>query len=167
MAVSRKTNKSVQNQTENPYINNLNIVYSEIKISKTYIYNHLEQIYLPATIKAEQQKKTSIFISPEHRKILMKLNPYANKLFLFIIYTIQTGEDIININRNIFLKESNLSRSTYIRAINELKELNIIKPVENLKDAYFINPAFLFNGSRLRKYPDKAKLYQKRTETNK
>ena len=166
MTVSKILAGSQMKHSNNPFTNKLKLIYSELTINKAYQYT-VEGFYLPLTYKVEQAKKTSIYINPNNAKTLINLNLSALQLFMFIAFNLKSGQDVIIINRKRFIKETNTSKSSYLRATKELTKKQIIQPVQNLQDAYYINPAFLFNGSRLKKYPDKAKLYKKQSETTK
>ena len=167
MTVSKILAGSQVKHSNNPFTNKLKLIYSELTINKAYQYT-VEGFYLPLTYKVEQAKKTSIYINPNNAKTLINLNLSALQLFMFIAFNLKSGQDVITINRKNFIKHTNTSKSTFIRAVKELIQKQIIQPVPTSEqDTFYINPAFLFNGSRLKKYPDKAKPYQKHTETTK
>jgi len=151
----------------NNFTHNLRIIYTERQDKKTYIKTH-DNILIPAVYRVEYQPKINLFVSKENSKNIFQLNHSAIQLFLFIAFNLKSGQDVIAINRKRFIKETNTSKSSYLRAIKELTKNQIIQPDQTyIQDTFYINPAFLFNGSRLKKYPDKAKPYKKQSETNK
>lgn len=167
MAVSKILTGSQMKHFNNPFTNKLKLIYSELTINKAYQYTN-DGFYLPLTYKVEQAKKISIYINPNNAEIIINLNHSALQLFMYIAFSIKPGQDVITINRKRFIKQTNSSKSSYLRGTKELTDKQLIKPTNTgIQDEFYINPAYLFNGSRLKKYPDKAKPYKKQPETGK
>lgn len=167
MTVSKILAGSQMKHLNNPFTNKLKLIYSELTINKAYQYTN-DGFYLPLTYKVEQAKKTNIYINPNNAETIINLNHSALQLFMYIIFNIKPGQDVITINRKRFIKETNSSKSSYLRANKELTQKQIIKTTDTgIQDEFYINPTYLFNGSRLKKYHDKAKLYKKQSEIGK
>jgi hypothetical protein len=90
-----------------------------------------------------------------HRKnTIDNMSPNACKMFLKILTLVQDRRDVIYINKEDYIKDTNCSARTFERALFELIEKNIIKYYRGRKHRFWINPAFFFAGNRLNKYPD-------------
>lgn len=161
MTIQKISNKSdLTHLYKNDFIHDLKLIYTEMQDKKTYIKTY-DNILIPAVYKVEYQLKTNLFISKKNTEIILSLNHPALQLFLFIAHNLKANQDIITINRKRFIKQTNSSKSSYLRATKELTQKQIIKTTDTgIQDEFYINPAFLFNGSRLKKYPDKAKPYK-------
>lgn len=106
----------------------------------------------------EAKPYTKVFIGSEERLMMSRLSNNAKSLFLWIMYEVKAGEDYLWINKKRYMEENDIkSYNTYIAAYKELIRYCIISQTR-LKDVYWISPIFLFNGSRIKKYPNNFKL---------
>ena len=95
---------------------------------------------------------TKLYSSPENRVIVNNLSDKAKSLFLWVAFELEVGKDFVWINRTRYMSELNISSTTTIsNAINELVRYGFLSH-SSVKGVYWINPGFLFNGSRIKKY---------------
>jgi len=111
----------------------------------------------------ESSDKVAFYTGPSIRKTLCELSGSASILFIWILQSIEYGEDILKFNANRFLKETKMSTSTLQKAKEELIKNQIIAIKDADKKSFWINPAIMFKGSRTKKYPDKVALYKSTT----
>lgn len=106
----------------------------------------------PTEIVMDAGVCTKIYISAENRIIVNNLSDKARALFLWIAFELETGKDFVWINRTRYMSELNISSTTTVsNAINELVRYGFISHTP-VKGVFWINPGFLFNGSRIKKY---------------
>jgi len=108
----------------------------------------------------ERADKVAIYTSRRNRLMLMQLSDSASKLLLWIIQSVEYGEDYIKFNTHNFIKETEMSVRTLTRAKRNLIDNKIIAKMEGKSSYYWINPTFLFKGSRVKKYPDNLSVYR-------
>lgn len=127
-------------------INKDAFIYKEVKEEgKT---KRLNQAY-----NQEYGKMTRLFITNQTVQTIFNLSSKAKDLYLYILYTIDNNAEEIYINREEYMKISNIkSTTTYLEAVADLDNANIIKTIRKKKDLFHINPYFFFNGNRLEKY---------------
>lgn len=100
---------------------------------------------------------TKIYTCSKNRKHIMKLSTRAKELYLWLIYELEKNEDYVWINVDRYMEECDISSTTtYQNTIKDLQKFGVICPTV-VKDVYWINPLFFFNGSRIEKYPTKVK----------
>jgi hypothetical protein len=87
----------------------------------------------------------------------MALTGRAKELYLWVMYELDKNEDFVWINVQRYMEECNVSSmTTYRDTVKDLQKSLIISPT-TIKDVYWINPLFFFNGNRLEKYETKLK----------
>ena len=80
--------------------------------------------------------------------------PAASKdMFMYIAARIQYDCDYIELDEERYCKTMNTSRTTFFNAKRDLINRLII-PRSKRKNTYWINPSYLFKGSRMEKYPE-------------
>lgn len=95
-----------------------------------------------------------IFYDSGAEKRVMDLSRPASKLFLYILYNIQSGKDYIDLGSRKCSKKTGIkSRTTLSNAKEELAKSEFITPT-TVQSIYFINPAAFFSGSRVDKFRD-------------
>jgi hypothetical protein len=105
----------------------------------------------------EDIAKTTLYLIPENRDLLLCLKEKTLKLFLIISSYLRPNEDTILINETYYLKLLKLRNKKELRAlISELENNNLLATSES-KDTYWVNPSVLFNGNRILKYPNSLK----------
>jgi len=154
---------------DNPLLKGFFISVSIMKDKNNYVKdpNELGALYNPKQYQLERQINTKIYRSKVTKKAVLQLNSNAKNLFLWIMFEIQPKTDYIHINKNEVSKELNISVKTLERAIKSLcSKINVydvniqILQISKEIDVYFINPAFIFSGNRLNKYPQRCKEYK-------
>jgi len=154
------------NNKTNPFIKDL-IIDAGKEVTDYYTYMKDKKKYdasgeIP-TVHLERSDKVFIYTNPIIRNILSKLSGSAAKLLLWIQQSIHYGEDYIKFNSKSFIKETGMSSSTLVKAKQELIDMFIIAEMEN--KYYWINPIFMFKGSRVKKYPDNIAVFKSSNES--
>lgn len=109
-------------------------------------YEEYKKSYL-----AEQQKKTTVYDVPFIENVLFnEIKSNGRDLLLYIIYNLQTNSDTIVLNTEKVCKKMSTSRATLYKAIIQLTDIAVI--CKKHKDEYWINPFYLFKGSRIDYY---------------
>lgn len=102
----------------------------------------------------EEEASTKLFRTNNAHQIIAELSDRAQRLMFYFIYSVRPNEDYVTINRKYYKRLNGIkSDTTVINAINELMMNGLIAKAV-MKDTYFINPRFLFNGNRLKHYAD-------------
>lgn len=100
---------------------------------------------------------TKVFEFTGNRQQVNDLPVRCKEMYLWLIHVIKNGQDIIHIDRVRYMNKMGIgSINTFKEAVRGLCENLYIYPHANpsLKDVFWINPRFIFKGSRLTKYPD-------------
>ena len=113
------------------------------------------------TIHLERSDKIFIYTNPTIRSIINKLSGSASKLLLWIQQSTFYGKDYIKFNSKRFMKETKMSAPTLIRAKNELIDNHIIAVMKDKTKYYWINPAIMFKGNRVKKYPNNIVIFKR------
>lgn len=112
-------------------------------------------IMLPVEIEIDADKHCKVFNDAKRRDLMMSISARGKDLLLFIIYETDPGKDYIWINKKRYMAESGISSlNTYKTALNAVIMAGFIAPTV-ASDVYWINPAYFYNGSRLRSFPEK------------
>ena len=136
----------VQNQSRNPFEKQLEIVAT--KIIETVNEGIIER-------RIEHKPYVKIFPHYAYQKdTIYNLKPTSSKLFNYIIFNIEPSKDFIELNVSKLNKNIFMSEDTIRKAIIELCDVCIINRRESMKATYWINPAYLFSGDRISKYPN-------------
>lgn len=136
---------------ENPFINGLLIPVNRIR-GKNYSLS--DDVLIKELIELEATPYTKLFVSSERRKIINHLSSSAQRLLLWVMFELDEGKDWLYLNKTRYLKEQDLSYNTYTKARDELIRYCIIYPTV-VKDVFWINPDFFFQGNRIKKYKNK------------
>lgn len=78
------------------------------------------------------------------------LNSQGRDLFLYILANIGRGKDQIKLDYSLLQVKMNISKNTYYKAVNNLKDNSVIASYR--KGIYWINPYFFFRGDRIKYY---------------
>ncbi len=141
----------------NPFIQSLTVRVCDFKTGR--IIEDEEGIKDYEYAEREYDPHTKIYTTSIDREIINKLSPKAKDLYLFLIYSLNTGKDYFWFNRQRYMEELQIkSNTTVCNALNELSRYCIIYNVISVKDVYWINPAFLFAGNRIKKYKNNVKV---------
>lgn len=143
---------------ENPFLTKLEIKVNTIKSSDKYkVFNKdagEDAIFEYAHYEYEAEKYCKVFTTAEKRLHMVQFSPRIKDLLLWIIYEVKSGEDYIWLNKLRYMEENSIgSINTYKTALNELvKKRYLGKTV--VSDVYWINPDFIYNGNRIKSFPD-------------
>lgn len=99
-------------------------------------------------------KCCKIFEYSGDREEIVKLSIRSKEMLLYIIQSIKSGEDFIWIDKVSYMQNMDIkSVNTFKSAIKPL--LNKFLAPQGTKDVYWVNPARIFRGSRINKFPNK------------
>lgn len=83
----------------------------------------------------------------------------SKEMLLWLIGKVRSGEDVVVINRERYMKEIGLtSLPVVIKAIKGLINMGIIAKT-NVRGVYWLNAVYFFRGSRVRKWPMQSSEY--------
>jgi hypothetical protein len=110
-------------------------------------------VLLPVEVDMESESYFKVYCDREKRLLCGGLSNGAMRLYMYIMFSIEYGEDYIDINWRRYMEENGLkSVNTYKSSIGELCRYLFVYP--SLVDGvYWINPRLFFKGSRVNKYP--------------
>lgn len=82
---------------------------------------------------------------------LSRMTPSGLAVFqaLYVLMLPQHGKDQINVTQQLAEKRFGITRSTYFRGMSDLLHAGFIAK-SDIQGIFWINPAFIFNGDRLR-----------------
>lgn len=140
----------------NPFTQNLKIPVNEL-ISDKYLSKERygdELITVPAELEYEACSYSKIFLDAARRKRVTELTARAKDLLMWIIYELEAGKDWIWLNKGRYMNENRVnSVNTYKSALKELISSSFISATQ-YTNTYWINPDIMFNGSRIKKFPN-------------
>lgn len=144
----------------NPFLANLKEATDESKFKALEVVDLLQLTDHPNTgvgsgfkkesFFVDDETKVSIFTKPELRVVSTGLNPSGRLVILYLIYHLQPQEDWINLKIEKIQNEFSCSRRTVFNGIKCLVSLCLIARRD--KSTYWINPKYLFSGSRINYY---------------
>jgi hypothetical protein len=131
-----------------PYDENGTIVY------KRFGYN---EEYTPFT---------KLFLKSAAKNKIKTLSLRAKEMFLHISYNLPVAQNKIELNKEKYCKIYDIKATTFSNTRMELMEAHIILDVKKEKDMYWINPYYIYNGSRLNAFQPFLKLEYNYTGDN-
>ena len=146
----KKPDTKILDVLPNPFTNSL-VIHTRTMSNPTQ-FVHEEGILNHVTYTVETDPVTKLYVNSDKRLHINKLSGQSSKLFLWIMYTIDSGKDYLWINKERVMLELGISSiNTYKKSIEELVLHQIIH-ITSVKDTYWINPAYFFKGDRSGKY---------------
>jgi len=122
--------------------------------------NTPDEVLLPAEVELERDAFVKLYSHHSKREAVAALGSGAQRLLLWIAYKLKPGKDYIWLDYRVYMKECSISSvNTFKKDRKELWDNNIIAP-SSLRGVFWINPEFMFVGSRLKKYPDRKVFYE-------
>lgn len=119
-------------------------------------------VKMPDVWLYDAQGRTSLYHSKDCDAVYMLLSPVSLKLLLHIAGRMSAGKDWYKLNKDLFCRLAGVSsHNTYNKAVNELVRYCVIIGT-HYKDVYWVNPMFMFNGDRCKKYPNNVKIISER-----
>lgn len=138
---------------ENPFLKELVIEVSRREDKSSYKLT-ADGTMLPNTFEQERQNSTKLYLSTALTEISLKLSGNGLKMLFYIITHLQPGTDYIKLHPTYYMKRNSIkSIKTYKTAVKELIKEKLIEKT-GFEYVYFINPAYIFCGSRLHKFPE-------------
>ncbi len=96
-----------------------------------------------------------VFDKAEQRIAVAGLSFRALQLWIWSLYTVESGKDYLWMNVERAMEECGIKCiKTYRTAITELCVSGYISPCVSYKNVYWINPAVAFKGNRAKKFPE-------------
>lgn len=145
----------------NPFVINNRLQFRRVQ-STSYVPNNngvenAGYVHSGSVIKntylVDAHKKVNLFVPTVKLMddlIFEKMSSGARTLFLYIMVHLQHNQDYIKLGYKTLTTTCKMSRATVTRCLRELIDLSII--VIKSQSVYWVNPMYLFNGSRLNYY---------------
>jgi hypothetical protein len=145
----------------NPFVVNYAIPYRVISKEKLLSENvgvHNEHTgTIKERFKIDQTPFTKVFQDVGYRDVIMRYSENALRLFVWITFNLNSGEDYIWINHTLFLKKTDIiKKKDYEEALQELIRYGLLA-YSPIADVYWVNPFIIFCGNRVIKYPNNLK----------
>jgi hypothetical protein len=153
-----KEKPDLDNAGVNPFSESLQILMSN---NTTHVKNKFgEDDKIVANY--ESVRYTKVFDQTGVKALVASLSIRAKELYLHIMYSLESGEDILWIHRGRYMGMYGIrSVNTYKDSVKDLAEKGFIYPHVSLKDVYWINPHYFFKGDRRMKYPNRVKIVKR------
>lgn len=125
----------------------------------------VQPVWYPVEYDREAVPKVTLYKSVDLRKAIAALSERSKGMFLWIMYKVEEGEDMVYLDIDKYNKElcgesgsdggskTLIGRNTFYNVIKELRCARVIAPCIKHK-WYWINPEYFFCGSRIKKYPE-------------
>jgi len=141
----------------NPFLSNKEFHIKLVQIYHTkYIGSGPYMEEVTRKYPVEEQQKVSMYKignNTEFCTYLFKvLSQSGRNLFLYIMATIGTEKDTINLNTEKMCNEMGISRNTAAGARDDLKDNGVI--VHDKGNVWWVNPFFIFRGDRIKYYQE-------------
>lgn len=81
------------------------------------------------------------------------LTSSAKDMFMYVAIHLGHEKDVIELTEDDYCQEMGVGRTTFYNAKTELTNRLLI-PRKKRKNTYWVNPAYLFKGNRIAKFPD-------------
>ncbi len=139
---------------KNPLTYGLRVKVNKLAFKNQYKKDK-EGKYVSLEKEVEYTPICKLYILPDNRKEIALLSARAKELLMWIMYEVDAGKDYLWVNKVRYMDEMSISSyTTYSTAVNELMGGGFVSRA-NVKDVYWINPAFFFRGDRILKFKDK------------
>lgn len=137
----------------NPFVPNLRIPVNRVTFEKQFAKDK-DGVWLPVQRDLEVDESCRVYLDKERRLNMISLSARAKDLLLWIIYESKNSSEWIWINKHRYMKEGGVSSiNTYKSALKELIRTGYLLG-SVIKDVYWINPKYFFNGNRVNKFTD-------------
>lgn len=138
----------------NPFLSKLSIPVNKVTFEKQFYRDKESGIVLPVEKELEVENSCKVYVDKERRLTMIGLSARAKDLLLWIIYETDNSSEWIWINKHRYMKEGGVSSiNTYKGALVELIKTGYLL-ASVIKDVYWINPRYFFNGNRVNKFPN-------------
>jgi len=136
----------------NPFTYSLSIrVTKSTSLGK---YKLSDSILLNDVYYYDRQQSTRLYHSRDNEEVISLLSPTSLRLFYFIANRMVKQRDWVQINREYFMSKYGVkSVNSFKDALKELQRYLVIVGT-HYDTVYWVNPSFMFNGDRIKKYPN-------------
>lgn len=101
-------------------------------------------------------KSTKLFRDDGARELVMGLEGATLKLFVAICLRLTPKADKVKLDAKVYTAMMGVTLKTFYTSVNKLIRYNVIARYKS--KVYWINPAIMFSGDRLEKWPDKMEI---------
>lgn len=134
----------------NPFENNL-----EVRVRSGYNKRLKNGVEVKEEWESEYDPFTKVYEIKGYKLKMQSLPIRSKEMLLFLIHSIESGQDWIWINREEYMKHNKIgSVNTYSSALKVLCDKGYISR-HTKTDVYWINPQVFFKGNRIRKFSHK------------
>lgn len=134
---------------KNPFLGSFEINCGYSKPSKEKSEEHLSSITFTLM---EYDRRVSVY-QEDLMQVVTKFSGSTHLVFFYVLAHLSDNSEVIQLLENKVTFECGISSSTYRRALEQLKELNVLVK-KRVKNMYWINPALFFRGQRYRSFPN-------------
>jgi hypothetical protein len=135
----------------NPYVYTLQIPVTEVTLKDRY-KEGAHNIVVNDKLYIEKLPSTKIFLSKESKEIVYNLSDKAQRMYLYVLYNLNSNKDWIQINKEMYMAKNEIkSVNTYKDSISELIRYGFLTTTE-YKTVFWINPHLFFSGNRIKKF---------------
>lgn len=143
----RKPDLTVENVGVNPFENSL-----EVRVRKGYNKRIRNGVEVKEEWEAEYDPYTKVYEVKGYKANMMNLPIRSKEMLLYLIHSINGGQDWIWIDRVDYMQKNGISSvNTYSSCLKVLCERGYISR-HTKTDVYWINPQLFFKGNRVKKY---------------
>lgn len=140
----------------NPWAFSLKIEATEVTDYKRHISEQQEDghtIQVPDKYYLDRTPSTKVFMTVGVKEKVYGLSERAKCLYLYLLYNLKQNKDYVQINQENYMLKNNIkSVNTFKEAKKELINADFILPASTYKTVFWINPNYIFPGSRTKKY---------------
>lgn len=138
----------------NPFRINLRIPVNRVTNARQYTQD-VDGVMHPTEYMFDKREHIKLYRFPGLRKTICSLSSPAHLLLLYICMKLESNNEYIVIDRASYMSDSGIkSVNTYKAGVKELEKYAFIRDIKDIADAFWINPAYFFNGNAVAKYPD-------------
>jgi hypothetical protein len=138
----------------NPFTYSLSIRVSRgTSLSKYKFDSGGDRIMINDVFYYDRQQSTRLYHSRDNEEVISMLSPTSLRLFYFIANRMVKQRDWVQINKEYFMSKYGVkSINSFKDALKELQRYLVIVGT-HYDTVYWVNPSFMFNGDRIKKYP--------------
>lgn len=122
-----------------------------VNTTEGYVTDFRKTVGVTQAVDAERDESTKVYRNAANRANLGRLPARASHLFVWLVQTIKAGKDYVIVNIDLYLRETETSKSTFQRAVRDLVDAGILY-YTRWGAVFWINPTYFYNGNRLSRY---------------
>jgi hypothetical protein len=107
-----------------------------------------EEVSRNKRVMVDKGKYVKVFKG--NNEVLFRLSDNSKSVFLYIMLHLGIHTDIIVLDLETVCGVCGFKRDSFVRSVKELSEKGIIALKKGSSIEYFVNPNYIFNGSRLK-----------------